>query len=69
MTKATKETKLYDSITNELVETVPAGGDLGYPADAPIKRKVSGKNREVNEVFRYETTDLGQTVHRYFWYV
>lgn len=59
---------LYDSLTNKLAENVEVGQPIGYPADAPIKRKVKGKMKSCVEVYRYET-HRGQTVQRFFYYV
>ncbi len=65
---ATKETKLFDSLTNEHIKTVPEGEPIGYEADKPLKRKIGAVVRTVTEVYNYETAN-GKAVQRFYWFL
>lgn len=66
---ADKDTTIYDSLTNEKVETVKAGEEIGIEADAPLKRKVGAIVRTVTEVYRREVNKRGENVNRFYWFV
>lgn len=66
---ADKDTAIFDSLTNEKVEVVKAGDEIGIEADAPLKRKVGAIVRTVTEVYRREVNKRGENVNRFFWFV
>lgn len=66
---ATKDTKIYDSLTNEYVATIKAGKEIGIEADAPLKRKVGAVVRTVREVFQREVNRFGQDVNHFYWFI
>lgn len=66
---ATKDTKLYDSLTNEFVITIKEGEELGIKADAPLKRKVGAVTRTVTEVYQREVNRFGQDVNHFYWFI